>query len=360
MMAINVCTPVNDLGYGTVGRNLVKAFHEIGAKPALFPIGNAVVPSGEMWIFENAAGRAKFYNTHAPSLRLWHAWDLAQHPTRGKRSAATFFELDTLKTEEVYQLNQMDHVFAFGNWAAEVMKKNGVVSDIQTINCGVDRDIFAEKPLPVDGPTRFVNAGKWELRKGHDVLLQAFLKAFGPEDDVELVMLCDNPFLSPEETNEWVHYYKNNPLGGKVRIPMRMETQREVADLFASCHCGVFPSRGEGWNLEALELLSMGRHVIATACTAHLDYLDGENSFPVPVGPLEHAYDGKWFHGQGRWYSIPQTSVDVIADRMRLVHQMRQDGKLVLNEMGIDTAKNLSWEFAAQRICYVLGVSHVL
>lgn len=359
-MAINVCAPVNDLGYGTVGRNLIKALYKIGAEPAMFPIGNATVPTNELEIFQKAAERAKFYNTHAPSLRLWHAWDLAQHPTRGKRSAATFFELDTLNTTEIYQLNQMDHVFAFGEWAREVMRKNGVVSPIETIHCGVDREIFSARPLPVDGPTRFINAGKWEIRKGHDILLEAFQSAFGKDDDVELVMLCDNPFLSPQETNEWVKHYKQYPMGHKINIHPRLETQREVAELFASCHCGVFLSRGEGWNLEAMELLSMGRQVIATACTAHLDFLNHDNSYLLPVGPLEFAWDGKWFNGQGRWYQITQDTIKDAAITMRAIHERRRQGKLTLNESGVRTADRYSWESAAKKICETLGVSYVM
>lgn len=353
---INVCSPVNELGYGTVGRNLVKAMIEIGVKPALFPIGNAVVANSEMAAFAKAVERAKFYNPHHPSFRLWHAWDLSQHPTKSKRSAATFFELDSLKHEEIYQLSQMDCVFAFGEWSADVMRRSGMTARIETIHCGVDRNIFGDKPLPQEGPTRFINAGKWEIRKGHDLLLQAFLKAFRPDDDVELVMLCDNPFLTPEETNEWVDYYKKSKLGDKIRIPMRLETQNEVAALFASAHCGVFPSRGEGWNLEALELLSMGRHVIATACTAHLDYLTKQNATLIPTGPLEPAYDGKWFTGQGRWYQLRESAIDETAKAMRAIHEQRQQEKLTINEAGIETAKSLSWESAARKICSVLGV----
>lgn len=357
-MGINVCTPVNDLGYGTVGRNLVKAFDKIGANPALFLMGSASVPKNEWELFNRAVEKSKFYEAGDPSFRLFHAWDLALHPTRGKRSAATFFELDSLKKEEVYQLNQMDHVFAFGEWAARVMRESGVTADIQVIHCGVDRDIFPARPLPVDGPTRFISAGKWEIRKGHDILLQAFQEAFDKEDDVELVMLCDNPFLSPEETNEWVRHYKESPLGDKISIHPRLETQKEVSDLFATCHAGVFLSRGEGWNLEAMELLSMGRQVVATACTAHLDFLTPDNAYLVPVGPLEKAWDGKWFHGQGRWYQISQDTIKDAAIAMQGIHEWRRRGKLTLNKTGIGTANRYSWESAAQKVCEVLGVRH--
>jgi len=41
---------------------------------------------------------------------------------------------------------------------------------------------------------------------------------------------------------------------------------------------------------------------------------------------------------------------------MRAIHEQRQQEKLTINEAGIETAKSLSWESAARKICSVLGV----
>jgi hypothetical protein len=48
------------------------------------------------------------------------------------------------------------------------------------------------------------------------------------------------------------------------------------------------------------------------------------------------------------------------AEAMRAVHEQRRQGKLTLNENGIETAKRLSWESAARKICSVLGVANAL
>lgn len=354
---INLTVPINFLGYGVVGRSLAKSLHLVGAEPALFPIGPIDCPERDIPLLQKLATSASRYDPKFPSFRLWHAWEMAHHPTRGMRTGATFFELDCLRPDEVHQLNQLDLVFAFGAWAAGVMLRSGVTSTIQEINCSVDAEVFAPRPLPEGDTTVFVNAGKWEIRKGHDVLLSAFLKAFRPDDHVKLLMLCDNPFLSPSESAGWVKYYKNHPLADKVTIVPRQPTHEGVAEVFAQAHCGVFPSRGEGWNMEAMELLSMGRHVIATAATAHLDYMNSHNALLVEPGPEEQAYDGKWFSGQGMWSSIPGRCIDEIAAQMREFHEGRISGRISQNEEGVRTCRALTWESSALKIAKCLGVS---
>jgi hypothetical protein len=41
--------------------------------------------------------------------------------------------------------------------------------------------------------------GKWEVRKGHDILVELFNDAFMSTDDVELWMCNHNPFYTKEE-----------------------------------------------------------------------------------------------------------------------------------------------------------------
>ena len=60
---------------------------------------------------------------------------------------------------------------------------------------------------------------------------------------------------------------------------------------------GIFPSRAEGWNLEILELMSCGKHIITTNYSAHTEFCNKENALLVDIDELETAYDGKWFLG---------------------------------------------------------------
>ena len=58
--------------------------------------------------------------------------------------------------------------------------------------------------------------------------------------------------------------------------------------------CGVFPARGEAWNLELLEMMSCGRLVIATDFAGHTEYADHENALLIQIDELEPAADPVW------------------------------------------------------------------
>jgi len=53
---------------------------------------------------------------------------------------------------------------------------------------------------------------------------------------------------------------------------------------------------------------------------------------------------------------LRESAIDETAKAMRAIHEQRQQEKLTINEAGIETAKSLSWESAARKICSVLGV----
>ena len=114
-------------------------------------------------------------------------------------------------------------------------------------------------------------------------------------------MMNHNPFLSQEQEREWVDLYKDSKMGEKIEMLPRVGTHQEVANIMRQMDCGVFPSRAEGWNLEAIEMMSCGKQVIITDYSAHTEFCNEENSLLVNIDNKEDAYDGIWFHGQGRW-----------------------------------------------------------
>ena len=163
-------------------------------------------------------------------------------------------------------------------------------------------------------------------------------------------MCCENPFYDEAKNKEWADYYLNSELGSKVSILPRKETQQDVARLMNMADCGVFPSRGEGWNLELLEMMSCGKQVIATNYSAHTEFC-GENCWLVGDDfEVESAYDGVWFHGQGNWAKITDEHIDQIAANMKHVHKSKQHGVDLLNQAGIETAIEYSWENSTKKL----------
>jgi glycosyltransferase involved in cell wall biosynthesis len=345
---------VNPLGYGRVGLHLTLALDGLGHSPALWPIGGVEAEPKYHERLRACAARSQFYDPKAPSLRVWHQFALGQHVGKGPHAALPIFELDRFTPAEQHHLKCQDIVFATCTWARDVLLDAGVPAErVCMAPLAVDHETFragAAAGARPNNTTVFLNVGKWEVRKGHDVLLEAFCKAFTPEDDVELAMLSDNPCAGPEYNAEWRRYYENSPMGDKVVVLGRASSAEDVAALMDSADCGVFPSRGEGWNLPLAEMMAMGKHAIATAYSAHLDYCTRKNALLIHIDGTEAAHDGVWFHGQGEWARLGPAQVDQLVEHLRAIHRRKQEGSLGANEQGRLTLSGFRWEETAKDI----------
>lgn len=113
----------------------------------------------------------------------------------------------------------------------------------------------------------------------------------------------------------------------------------------AQTDCGIFPARAEGWNLELLEMMSCGKHVIATDYSGHTEFCTTDNTHLIKIDNLETAYDGVWFDGsKGFWAEISENQKDQTVEYMRSIYVRKNDGSLSPNLAGIKTATKFSWK----------------
>jgi glycosyltransferase involved in cell wall biosynthesis len=349
---INILSPINQLGYGITGLNIVKSLSQL-TQVSLWCIGQPQVTSQEdADVISKCINNAKFFDIEAPCLRIWHQYDMSQFIGKGQRIGFPIFELDTFNNLEKHHLSSLDKIFVCSNWAKQVVLNNIQINpdNISVIPLGVDTSIFSGSDMPQSDTTRFFNCGKWEIRKGHDVLVELFNNAFDPADNVELFLMCSNPFCSEQEEQEWHNLYLKSKLGSKITIIPRQQTQKEVYNIMSQTHCGVFPSRAEGWNLELLEMMACGKHVITTNYSAHTEFCNAENAHLINVEETEIAYDGKWFHGQGNWAKIGDKEKNRFITAMRDVHELRKNGSLITNNNGVNMANKLTWNHSAKEI----------
>ena len=356
-MKINLQAPINQLGYGVAGLNILKALQN-KAEVSLFSIGQPQVTNQE----DASAVRkgmevANTFDPKAPCIKIWHQNQMAERIGSGKFIGFPIFELDTFNSQEKHHLSSCDELMVCSQWARNICLNNinekwsdpryWHQNKISVVPLGVDAELFPPAPVRQDDKTIFFNCGKWEIRKGHDILINAFKKVLEHGEDAELWMMCSNPFNSPEEDARWNQLY-NHP---KVKLIPRAETQAEVYNIMSQVDCGVFPSRGEGWNLELLEMMSAGKHVITTNYSAHTEFCTEENSGLVTISDVEPAFDGKWFFGQGNWAKITEhAEFDLYMKMIKFI----LDKKGTLNQAGIETAKKFSWENTANQILKVL------
>ena len=349
-MKLNLMSPINQLGYGVAGLNILKAL-QVENDVSLHMIGQPQVTNQED---ANAVRKgletAKLFDPKAPCIKIWHQNQMAERIGSGKFIGFPIFELDTFTDLEKHHLSACDEWMVCSNWAKNVVvDQTGVMRRyVNVVPLGVDMDIFKPATPRNSEKTIFFNCGKWEIRKGHDILIKAFELTEMHDPNVELWMMCTNPFNSPEEENKWRMLY-NHP---KVRIIPRAETQEEVYNIMSQVDCGVFPSRAEGWNLELLEMMSCGKHVIATDYSAHTEFCTKENCGLVTIKDKEPAHDGKWFFGQGNWGHISEREILDLSIKMQ---QFILNDKNTINKAGIATAREFSWQNTAKRMLKYVG-----
>lgn len=137
--------------------------------------------------------------------------------------------------------------------------------------------------------TFFYN-GDWSFRKGYDVLIPAFAKAFSPTDNVRLLLLAhyqggDKETSRQHITSEFIALCDEHNI---ERFPHIEFIYDHVPDplmpsLYNCADVSVFPTRGEAWGLPIIQSMSCGKPVICTNWGGQMDYCNNKNSFLIDV-----------------------------------------------------------------------------
>jgi glycosyltransferase involved in cell wall biosynthesis len=242
---INLQAPINTLGYGVAGYNILKELFARDDSVSLYPIGN---PDQTDDFIAKAISNISSLKLNRPHVKIWHQHDLFQRVGKGKHLGFPIFELTEFDQRERISLHHCDELMVCSKWASEIVdNQTGIKANV--VPLGVDTEIFYPNKVSNPDKTIFFNCGKWEKRKGHDILGECFNRAFTKDDNVELWMMCENPFLKPEQKEHWEKLYKTSGLGDKIRLIPRQRRHEDVARLMNMVDCGVFPARAEGWNL---------------------------------------------------------------------------------------------------------------
>ncbi len=344
-------------GYGIAGMGIARGLHEIGHDVQFHDISRSQMmgttyfgSSADAGVLTTLCEKSSIFGYDIPCVKMWHQFDLSLWMGRGRKIGWPIFELDKFNEKELHHLKFPDELIVCSKWAQEVIKKE-VDRDSSVVPLGVDPSIFSpddKRERDKDKPFIFTNIGKWEVRKGHDVLCDMYNLAFREDDNVQLHVLAPM-WADAKEKRDWMEYYKNSPMGHTMHFIDRKANHADVAQVMRDCDCGVFPARAEGWNMELLEMMSVGRPVIALGYGAQLEYCTQDNCHIVDVDNTELAYDGKWFHGQGSWAEIGDKQQQQFADYMRAIYE---DWKF--NEAGVATAHEFSWTNAAKKLADLL------
>ena len=208
-----------------------------------------------------------------------------------------FTDSETLTAPQVENLMAFDVLVAGSTWNANVISKHGF--DCSVAIQGVDTGIF--RPMPREQlKDRFViySGGKWEHRKGQDLVIRAVREFQKLHGDVILVASWFNIWSGKDGYDEarkaGVHII-GLPLYGHDDLAWHMN-QTDV---------GLFPNRCEGGtNLVMMDYLACGKPVIARNATGQKDILDEVDNIDLcgdDDSVVAQMVDGlKWYYADPR------------------------------------------------------------
>lgn len=263
------------------------------------------------------------------------------------RIGYTMLEVDRLPAEWVRQANQMDEVWTTSSWGAEVFHASGISRPIHVIPLGVDPQIFRPGPMRsnLSERTVFLSVFEWSVRKGWDILLRAYRRAFNASDPVLLVLKIDSraPVPNPLQELHGLLPQPAPPVGVLYNQPL---SSARMAELYRSADCFVLPSRGEGWGMPILESMACGVPAIATDWSAPATFITAKNGYLLPIRGLIDADRHNLYTRGARWADPDE---DALVELLRHVATQPDECRLKGQQASQD-AQRWTWEKAIDGI----------
>ena len=209
-----------------------------------------------------------------PELVLSGHYPVHVPAERGDLLAALFFwEESLLPAATVALLNQdFAAVLAPSRAVAKALVDSGVTKPV--LNLGQAPDLSAFSALPRrsrQGSFTFLHVSSAFPRKGVDVLLAAWTRAFTQADDVRLIIKA---FPNPhnDAAAQLSRLRHEHPGAAPIELVDTDLDEDGLMALYRQADAAVLPSRGEGYNLPAAEAMAAGIPVIVTGHGGHLDF----------------------------------------------------------------------------------------
>jgi len=255
-------------------------------------------------------------------------------PDEGKLVAVRTWDFGPFPPSWAEKINhEFDQLWVHTSWVKENAIRGGVdPGKVFVVPLGINPLTFRPngpvRHLPSRKSFRFLFVGKTIIRKGVDILLQAYTTAFSEDDDVVLV-IKDNPSDV---------FYKGIDLGDEIiRLSRRSRTpeivyiddflsKQGLASLYRACDAAVFPYRAEGFCLPIIESMGCGTPCIVPNFGAALDFCGPNNSFPVVARRIQLPVTGSFsintlgFKTEVREVDFCEVSVDALAAQMRALY----------------------------------------
>ena len=246
--------------------------------------------------------------------------------------------------------------WAYSEWIAEQATAAGVDAHrIVVVPLGIDPTVHSpsgpRQALPTEKTFRFLFVGGVSLRKGTDLLLDAYRSAFTSSDDVCLVLKDHSGDLFYRENHVRQRVLEWQASAGVPEL-LHIDAflpEQDLAALYRAADVAVFPYRAEGFCLPILEAMACGTPAIVPEFGACLDFCDADTSWLVRArrirAPVTRAFSvALGFEEVLSEVDFCEMPVDRLAEALRTVHGSALDERQARAAAGIAKASRFTWE----------------
>lgn len=235
---------------------------------------------------------------------------------------------------------------------------------------GIDPELFYPSSEG-DNKDLFIifSGGKFELRKGQDIVIKAVKHMMDKFKDVVLINSWFNLWPQTMKAmslskhikfnlngNSWKEIINNllfsNGLDLTRVITLELVDNAKMRDIYNKTTIGLFPNRCEGGtNLVMMEYMACGKPVIASYNTGHKDIINEKNSLMIKTNHPFNYYDPNTREIQFEWY---EPDLDEVISNLEYAYYNRDKLKSFGTQASIDL-KNFTWAHTADNFLKIIG-----
>jgi glycosyltransferase involved in cell wall biosynthesis len=231
------------------------------------------------------------------------------------------WETDAIPPHWDSAFDYVDELWVYSRYVAEnLARATDVGVPVVVVPIPVEAPDPAGARVPFELPDRFLFLFAFDLfstleRKNPVGLIEAFKRAFQPNDGPVLILKTINGHYRPEARERLRH-----ASGGRedIRLIDAAVEPAEMAALVTRADAVVSLHRAEGFGLLPAEAMALGKPVIATGFSGTTDFMTPANSYLVDWELTQVGPEGEHYPPDGTW---AEPSLDHAAALMREVYE---------------------------------------